>query len=136
MGCCPAVGYIVCGGCCCNAQAQFPPKLGCSMEGMICCIDCKACIAVGEAPLPCCCIGPTLACGNLSQCTLCKLKGELFFLKCVGSFPCQKETPIICTLLPCCTIYPRRACCVRPEAASAHTGAPESFAPGAEKMER
>ena len=78
------------------------------MEGKICCLGLKCCLALGHAPLPCCCCGPTcMSCNTL----LCKTHGEIFCFKVQCSFPCGDDTPIICTLLPFCTVYPKAACC-------------------------
>jgi hypothetical protein len=106
MGCC-SKSLIVAGCCCCNAVLECPPKLGCADECEMCCCECKACLALGDAPLPWCCCGPTCVCNA----TLFKLKATMFCLACQGSFPCGDDTPIICSLLPFCTAYPKMSCC-------------------------
>ena len=124
--------YIVCGSCCCNCTFDgFPCKLGVSQECMVCCLDCKFCLAIGDIPLACCCCGPTCS----SNCTICKVTGNAFFFRYTGAFPCDSETPIICTLLPCCTVYPKVGCCQTISGVQKKRVSP-SGAPDIEVMER
>ena len=108
MGCC-SMDTLVSGCCCCNAAIVLPPKIGCRGDIMVCCADVTCCFDLGSIcnPGACCCCGPTCKCNT----TLCKLKCTVFCFDVQGSCPCDSDTPIICTLLPCCTIYPRSACC-------------------------
>ena len=109
MGCC-SKEVVVEGFCCCNSVLEFPCKLGCAQECMTCCLSCKLCCEIGERPLaapPCCCCGPKCECNS----TLCKVKGTVFCLAVQGTFPCSDDTPIICTILPFCTVYPKVGCC-------------------------
>jgi hypothetical protein len=108
MGCC-SMDTLVSGCCCCNAAIVLPPKIGCRGDIMVCCADVTCCFDLGSIcnPGACCCCGPTCKCNA----TLCKLKCTVFCFDVQGSCPCDSDTPIICTLLPCCTIYPRSACC-------------------------
>mmetsp|Transcript_82137 Transcript_82137/g.255041 ORF Transcript_82137/g.255041 Transcript_82137/m.255041 type:complete len:132 (+) Transcript_82137:90-485(+) len=106
MGCC-SKSVIVAGCCCENIVLECPPKLGCAAECMTCCLECKACCAIGDAPLPCGCCGPTCACNS----TLCKVKQTCLCVAVQGSLPCSDDTPIICTLLPFCAVYPKCGCC-------------------------
>jgi len=106
MGCC-SKAFVIQGCCCTNAVVEMPPKLGCAQECMTCCISCKLCCAVGEGPLPWLCCGPTCACNK----SLCKVKGTVFCIAITSSLPCDSDTPILCTIFPFCTVYPKVACC-------------------------
>ena len=108
MGCC-SMDTLVSGCCCCNAAIVLPPKIGCRGDIMVCCADVTCCFDLCSIcnPGACCCCGPTCKCNA----TLCKLKCTVFCFDVQGSCPCDSDTPIICMLLPCCTIYPRIACC-------------------------
>ena len=127
MGCC-SKDLIVEGCCCYNCALEFPCTLGCTEECDFCCLSCKACCAIGEPPLPCCFCGPTCAANS----TICKVKGVCFIFKFQGSIPCGDNTPMICTLLPFCTCYPKVSCCattdsiVRPSKTVPGTGAPSA----------
>ena len=108
MGCC-SMDTLVSGCCCCNAAIVLPPKIGCRGDIMVCCADVTCCFDLCSIcnPGACCCCGPTCKCNA----TLCKLKCTVFCFDVQGSCPCDSDSPIICTPLPFCTIYPRRACC-------------------------
>ena len=132
MGCCET-DIIVQGCCCYNCALEFPPKLGCAEECDLCCLSCAVCCAVGDAPLPCCICGPSCA----ANCTICKVKGKCFCFKIQASLPCGDNTPIICTLIPFCTCYPKVSCCATTNSiVKKQKVAPEGGAPPAQVMER
>ena len=107
MGCC-SKAVVVAGCCCCNEAIECPPKIGCAQECMACCLDCKFCCEFPCVPLCCGCCGITLA----KNCTICKVRGTCFFFVSQISCPCGEDTPILCTFLPFCMVYPRMGCCL------------------------
>ena len=108
---------IVVQGCCCSISSlymDFPACLGGVVKGQCLCyeMDFKCCKSLDSASNDgrCCalmqggyfCKSPETCVQNVNQC---------FCLDSRCALPCTDDVPMICTLLPFCSVYPKVACC-------------------------
>jgi len=104
--------------CCCNitgVTCKYPECWGFGVDGICLCIksNCVVCKLMDERKndegkmFTCTegglfCVKPTTCCQFQEQCCCLDTRCAL---------PCTNDVPMICTLLPCCVVYPACGCC-------------------------
>ena len=101
---------------CCTTSLICENCIGCTGRDTCLCLSMqnKCCRTVsGETANDTCCVIVEGSCELVVPKTCCYTQNQCFCIDERGAFPCTKQSPAVCTILPFCTIFPKIGCCMK-----------------------